>query len=786
MPILNPKRHVALNGRTYVICELLGYGGSGEVYRVTQDTASYALKLFFPFYDLNLFGATGLTAKIRDSMAFQRSEHAFLLRLSHPNIVKVHDAGDLVLQQREQKRLPVNGVTTLPVLLTEYIDGSPLNDAISHFDLNADQITHLLRRLAAALHYLHDTCNYMHTDLKAANILIRKVDHEPILIDFALCKNLNSMEVDLSQPTRLIGDWDLFPKELPTDHRLKAFKTKDGTRQTLRELAFPTLDLFQVGKLIKAILSLLSGRMNDRDIVYLDTIADALTRWESAAAWTTPDLVSRFARLGEEHFSAFGVPELSAPTSTERMIMIPPSIGVPLTRRIEQIIDTRSFRRLSLIHQLCLLSLVYPGADYKRAVHVLYSYNLTRELVSHLYTSPLFRMLFDRRSAQQLLVMALLHDINHFPFLHVFQESAIPGLDRVGVVDLFCDGEATGERAARKPSIYDLLNDVGIDPPRFKRLVFSGHHEQINEIDAVISSILNSGVDIDKLSYLFLDGYFTGVRYGGGIDYPCILKAATIVRVGGDERPHLAFGDRALQATENVVMTRAWNFRSLYWHHTNRALMAMVLRVVRNLYVKHKRDVKEYLLDTMWLNDVDALKYLDQQYEKQVHQPSIVAGIVAERGKLYRRLYTVRAGFGDDVDDALYRDLRPLSLDGELELCGEIAKALRGFLRGGGDSAFEIDPDEILIDLPRRDMDSGGPVYLVRSDGKAAQLSELSEPVRSINSSYERLTKRIRIFISPRLASVINKDARKERRKEIQTLLVETLKVRGKGSTQIR
>src|SRR5581483_10031290 len=253
-------------------------------------------------------------------------------------------------------------------------------------------------------------------------------------------------------------------------------------------------------------------------------------------------------------------------------------------------------------------------------------YDLTRQLVTDLYTSPLFRVLFDRESARQLLVTVLLHDINHFPFLHIFQESAIPGIDRLQVVDLFCSGDATGERAAKAPSIYDLLGDLGIEADRFKRLVFSKHHEQTGrkvEVDQTINSVVSSGVDVDKLSYLFLDGYFTGVRFGSGIDFPGLFKAATVGRLDRDRAVHLAFSDRAVQGLENVVMNRFWNFRSLYWHHTNRGIMAMILHVARKLYVELGRDVRDYLLDTMWKNDIEAVRYLDDRHYSQLGQRSI-------------------------------------------------------------------------------------------------------------------------------------------------------------------
>lgn len=393
--------------------------------------------------------------------------------------------------------------------------------------------------------------------------------------------------------------------------------------------------------------------------------------------------------------------------------------------------------------------------------------------------------LFEPRSTQQLLTVVLLHDINHFPFLHIFQESNIPDLDRLQVLDLFCDGDATGERKAKKPSVYDLLADIGIDPDRFKRLVLGKHHEQKGkdlEVDQTINSVVNSGVDVDKLSYLLLDSHFTGVRYGGGIDFPTVLKAATVGRLY-DKSVHIAFNDAAMHALENVVMTRFWNFRSLYWHHTNRAVMAMILHVVRRLYAEQRRSVQDYLRETMWMGDMEAVRFLDKSFDAEFGQPSILHGLAEDRGRIYKRMYTVRAGMGDLAEDDFYAACRSLDYASEVRLRENISDLLREFLPTGGGSTV-ISSEDILIDIPRREMDSGGAVY-VASENRLVPLTDLSDPIRSITTNYERLTKRVRIFFSPRLADIFGAGFRTEKRDRLkQALKVALAKTLAKSQVQ--
>jgi HD superfamily phosphohydrolase len=738
------------------------------------------MKVFFPFYQLPLF--TGHTAEfarwLTDSADFQRREHQFLATLSHPNIVRTFDAGDLILTAQERRQLPQKDVTHLPVLITDFIEGTTLGDAISQ-GLSGSKLTFVLVRIGHALEYLHAERGYLHADLKPANIIVRSLDSEPILIDFALAKNLNFAEVDANEKTRLLGDWDLFPKELGTDHRLRIIKQSEGTRLELQRLAFPSLDLFQFGKLLQHLQPQIDLILEVRESQYIKMLAQQLTDWQIVCHWGPRDLAPRLDRLSEAHFATFGVPELITPTAAERTIVIPPGVGVPLTPHVERVVDTRSFRRLAHINQLSMVGYVYPGADYKRSVHVLYAYELARQFVTHLYGDPLFRMLFDKQSVQQLLITVMLHDINHFPFLHILQESKVPGLNNLDVIGLFCNGEATGEKAAGQQSIEELMGEIGLSLDRFRRLVLAEHHRQegpIVEVDQTISSLINSGVDVDKLSYLGLDSHFTGVRYGAGIDLQTLLKAAVLGRKDGrpDGGIHIGFNERAIQAVENVVMTRFWNFRAIYWHHTNRALMAMILQVVRELYVAHKRDVQEYLLDTMWRNDIEALRYLDGKYEAQLGKPSVLAGIVEDRSKLYKRIYTVRPGFGDDVDEELHTKLRNLDHHAEVRFRRALAIGLNAII-GISQGVRPIQQDEVLVDVPRREMDSGGAVYIATERKGLVPLQQMSEPIHAISRNYDALTKRVRVFLAPRVAHTLSRGWKTTYRGMIQSAMQEAL-----------
>ena len=103
--------------------------------------------------------------------------------------------------------------------------------------------------------------------------------------------------------------------------------------------------------------------------------------------------------------------------------MIPPDIGIPMTPQIERLITNRSFRRLTQINQLSMVSLIYPGAEYKRYVHVLRLSSSPPTCYPTLLLTPIFRLHVDREVVVLLLASVLAHDINHFPFLHISSKS---------------------------------------------------------------------------------------------------------------------------------------------------------------------------------------------------------------------------------------------------------------------------------------------------------------------------------------------------------------------------
>jgi HD superfamily phosphohydrolase/serine/threonine protein kinase len=769
-------RRVEVGRRKYTIVTFLGSGGSGQLFEVeSEDGGRYALKLYLPPYHLWQFGNTPMSeqtwARLSEAVKFQTKEYQVLSKMNHPHIVRVYHTGELNLQKAEQARLAAAGLslTVIPALITELVDGLPLHEAIDQYPLDAADLSRVLAETAQALDYVHFKRQYMHADVKAANIMVSREAHTAVLVDFAVSKNFNFAEVGRHDYTYLLVN----PSDLPDVSSLRAILWKasgaSASREELYNLCFPTLDLYQFGLMLQQIEPSLTGILHPRELAYVHELTAELVDWEAAARRKSEPLESRVRRLAPQHFYPFGVRELVHTSAADRTIMLPGGDSVPLIGHVAAILENRSFRRLATINQLSLLNVVYPGADYKRSVHALQTLATARRLVMQLVATPMFRALFDEKAITDLLVVALLHDINHFPFLHIAQETRIDGLSNADVVDLFCLGETTGENGAQEKSIYALLDDIGMTRDRFIRLAYGKPHEQVGEIDQIIHSVISSGADIDKIAYLTLDSLFTGVKYGSGIDVNALLAGATVARTPEGDRLHLAYDETALQAVENVFMTRFWNFRSIYWHHTNRALMAMILHLMRTVYEEKGRDINEYLVQTKYLGENGAMAWLDAKYKSETGRPSILNGWLENRRILYRRLYTVRpAGQAGAPDDELFSDVARLMAthSEELELRRAVAASLETKFNA------HVGVDDVLIDVPRRDgLNHPGEAYVVVGKN-VKRLEELSEPIRHLKTNYQRLTERVRFFVSPAVAGAVGDRSGDAARDEIRRLLI--------------
>lgn len=190
------KQDTKLQNGKYRIIRALGQGGFGITYlaKHTMLDKMVAIKEFFPkgYCDRNVkdnsISVYNTNLDLIKSLKKQFVKEAKIIaKFNHPNIIKVLD----VFEENN---------TAYYVM--EYIKGETLSDIVKRDGpLKRDYIIKDIRKIGKALRYIHKR-RYLHLDVKPANIIIRKGDNEPILIDFGLSKhyNSNNKETTVSLP----------------------------------------------------------------------------------------------------------------------------------------------------------------------------------------------------------------------------------------------------------------------------------------------------------------------------------------------------------------------------------------------------------------------------------------------------------------------------------------------------------------------------------------------------------------------------------------------------------
>ena len=262
-----------------------------------------------------------------------------------------------------------------------------------------------------------------------------------------------------------------------------------------------------------------------------------------------------------------------------------------------RLLNTREFQRLRRIRQLGFSDLVFPGATHSRFAHSVGVYHVARQLVDVVKRRQLEKgESHDEKRTRVVLLAALLHDIGHGPFSHVFEEVT---------TDLKLPGhhEDWGANILQGDTeINDVLRTVDEELPK-----------QIAELlkdevpKDIYSTIVSSQFDADRLDYLQRDRMMTGIGFAHlDIDwlFDCIEVGSVII--GQDdglvEAHCLYLGPKGLQVAEEYLEARFRLYTMVYMHKTTKAAEKMLAALL-------KRAV-ECLADDSLMQTNPVLRYL--------------------------------------------------------------------------------------------------------------------------------------------------------------------------------
>lgn len=221
-----------------------------------------------------------------------------------------------------------------------------------------------------------------------------------------------------------------------------------------------------------------------------------------------------------------------------------------------KIIDSPVFQRLRRIRQLSGAHLTYPSAQHSRFEHSLGVMHIAGQAANALKEKGLL----NPDQIQNIRLAALLHDVGHGPFSHLFEE-VLQEKRRIS-------HEEMGKKIILRSEIGDTLSKSGFDKKFITKLAFGDTKYRF------VNEIVSGSLSADMMDYLQRDGYFTGAEHAK-IDHQRIIQSLDVYK------SRLALDRSALYSFESMVLSRYQMFKAVYFHKTVRSAEVMMLESIR-------------------------------------------------------------------------------------------------------------------------------------------------------------------------------------------------------------
>jgi hypothetical protein len=259
------------------------------------------------------------------------------------------------------------------------------------------------------------------------------------------------------------------------------------------------------------------------------------------------------------------------------------------------LVDHPFVQRLRGIRQMGFSELPFPSAVHSRYSHSLGAMELAGRAFDSCFRRDPFVTPGRRALYRQIVrVAALCHDLGHAPFSHC-TEFAMPPL-RSLALDAYAPERVAARldlTASHEDYTIGILTRSSLTDAIATGFPFTGRHvaalvsREVEPPDdlfvdggqdyrRILSQLISSELDVDRLDYLVRDSYFSGARYGE-IDVNWILSNLEWhVDAAGDVS--LALDRRAIYAFDDFMIARYHMFVMVYFHHKSVVFEEMLKR----------------------------------------------------------------------------------------------------------------------------------------------------------------------------------------------------------------
>ncbi len=245
------------------------------------------------------------------------------------------------------------------------------------------------------------------------------------------------------------------------------------------------------------------------------------------------------------------------------------------------LVQSQPVQRLRYIRQLGFTDYVFPGATHSRFSHVIGAMHMARRMLP----------CASGASREQKLAVksaALLHDVGHGPFSHVFEEIMEELRESGQIIGQSIDFESHERltiKIIRETEIADILKANALLEPTIELI------EQ-DRGSTELKCIISSQLDCDRLDFLSRDAYFTGARFAQ-LDLDWLFDSMRIESrpILGDDNKTPEFtivvDKKGIVALSQYVSTYLNMYSQVYFHKTTRALQHMMTDALKLAFRCH-------------------------------------------------------------------------------------------------------------------------------------------------------------------------------------------------------
>lgn len=281
------------------------------------------------------------------------------------------------------------------------------------------------------------------------------------------------------------------------------------------------------------------------------------------------------------------------------------------------VIDSPAYQRLRSIKQLGFSEFSFPGATHNRFIHSLGVCHLAGQAFDSIFKGYRFAKPENRwRLRQATRLAALLHDIGHGPLSHSTEE-VMPLVKDLSIKAYEnCSSDILKANETRQANhedytvkfitdshLTEVLNSQfkDIEPFHIACLIDKTlpnaddfFKDQGLCLRNILSQIVSSEMDVDRMDYLARDGYFCGTNYGA-VESSWLLQNLTFHVQ--DEKMNLALNRRALYTFDDFLISRHHMHLIVYFHHKSIIFEEMLYRYLRSedCCFELPADIEEYL-----------------------------------------------------------------------------------------------------------------------------------------------------------------------------------------------